>query len=330
MDFIQAFFDLARNLVVVYFFILIGIVWRFSPLYQEKFTPWFTTIAIWILFPIIILSSFSEIESFTSQSIIFVIFLTILIHIISYITIYLMSRNLAPSEIGARVLCSTFPNALLFPFPIIIAMIGSSALFTATIFVFVALVLRNTLGVYLGVYYGSKKVNTSSNPNDSFKIDVRKIIVDTFRFPPFIALILGFILYSIYGHTIISTLPNIEFIKNLSLYGSLLIIGFSFEKIEQLLPRNLFSKDILEVSIPRFVISPLFAGIILLLVNAPPLVSVPLFIQSMAPPAVSNILYGQFFHFDAAKISQLITSLTLLALLILPLELVIILLLFPF
>jgi len=330
MDFIQAIFDLIKNLSVVYFFIIIGIVWRFSPLYREKFTVWFTNIAIWIFFPIVILSSFSDIESFTGQSIIFVTCLAILVHLVSYFTIYLMSRNLDPSEIGARVLCSTFPNALLFPFPIIIAIIGSSALFTATLFVFIALVSRNTLGVYLGVYYGSKKMNSSSNVSDSFKLDVRKIILDTFKFPPFVALVLGFILYSIYGHTIISILPYIDIIKNLSLYGSLLIIGFSFEKFEQLLPQNLFSRDILEVSLPRFIISPLFAGSILLLVNAPPLVSVPLFIQSMAPPAVSNILYGQFFHFDTSKISQLITSLTLLALLILPLEFLIILILFPF
>ena len=330
MDIIQAIFDLLSNLAVVYFFIIIGIIWRFSPLYQERFTPWFTKIAIWILFPIIILSSFSEIESFTGQIIIFVTCLTILIHLISYFTIYLMSRNLDPSEIGSRVLCSTFPNALLFPFPIIIAILGSSALFTATIFVFVALVSRNTLGVYLGVYYGSKKTNTTSNPSEYFKLDVGKMILDTFKFPPFVALVLGFILYSIYGHTIISTLPNIGIIKTLSLYGSLLIIGFSFEKFEQLLPKNLFSRDILEVSLPRFIVSPLFAGIILLLVNAPPLVAVPLFIQSMAPPAVSNILYGQFFHFDTSKISQLITSLTLLALLILPLELLIVLTFFPF
>ena len=39
MDIIQAIFDLLSNLAVVYFFIIIGIIWRFSPLYQERFTP---------------------------------------------------------------------------------------------------------------------------------------------------------------------------------------------------------------------------------------------------------------------------------------------------
>ena len=50
---------------------------------------------------------------------------------------------------------------------------------------------------------------------------------------------------------------------------------------------------------------------------------IPLIIQSMSPPAVGNTAYAKYFELDEMLTSRLITILTLLALLFLPIEIVI-------
>ncbi|MHA1225904.1 MAG: AEC family transporter [Candidatus Hodarchaeales archaeon] len=305
---------------MVYFFILIGIVWRFSPLFRPEFGEWFTKVAIWVFFPISIISSFGEVESFSGEAVVFVVVFGLLIHFISFIAIYFMTKSVSPVLAGAEVLCGTFPNALLFPFPIILAIIEESALVYASIFVFIAMVIRNTFGVYLGVYYGPNNLEEGHDGKKQL-INWKKVFLDTLKFPPFLALIIGFFLHNLYGPEAINSFPSIDVIKAIALYGSLLLIGFSFQNVDQLKPRNIFGKDILKVSVTRFIVAPIAGLVILLVMSVPRLMAVPLFLQAMAPPAVSNILYGHFFKLDVAKISQFITSLTLIALIILPFEL---------
>ena len=312
MAFIEGFIELFSRLLVVYIMIGIGIIWRFSKFFKPKYGEWITKITIWFFFPINIISSFAEIESFGGQMIIIVTVIAVIVHIGSFLSIHLISRNKPPEEVGARVLCSTFPNSLLFPFPIIIAVLGSSALFYASIFVFVAMILRNSLGVLLGIWYNPESLNTTKNNEKSPVMDVKKIMINLLKFPPFLAVIAGFILHSLIGPESIGNIPGLEIIKPISLYGALILVGISFRELNQLHPRNLFSKEVFRVSFVRFLIAPLviLLFLVLLQVRESP-VAITLLIQGMAPPAVINIMYGKFFNLREDEISLLITSLTI-------------------
>jgi len=235
-------------------------------------------------------------------------------------------------EKGAMVMCGTFPNTLLFPFPIILAILGTSAIFYAAIYVFTTMVLRNTFGVMIGIWLKVDETNHNTNIQDKGEIaqlNIKKLLLDILKFPPFLATILGFVLHFLIGPQAMRAIPGMDMAKTIALYGSLLLVGLSFQNISQLHPRNFYSQITLRVSTTRFLISPVFVLIVLLLLEAPSIIAIPVLIQSMAPPAVSNIVYGKFFNLSESDMGQLITTLTLLALIILPLELIIILFLFP-
>ncbi|MFX0126167.1 MAG: AEC family transporter [Candidatus Hodarchaeota archaeon] len=330
---IEGLLGLFSDLLIVYIMIAIGIIWRFSKYYKLKYGEWINTITIWFFFPVNIISSFASIESFAGEMIIIVTMIAIIVHIASFLSIHLISRNKPPEEVGARVLCSTFPNSLLFPFPIILAILGSSALVYASIFVFVAMILRNSLGVLLGILYTPENVNTLDNEHKSPFMDIKRISINLLKFPPLLAVIAGFVLHATVGPGVIDdffALPGLSIVKPISLYGALILVGVSFREIEQLHPKNLFSKEVFRVSSVRFLIAPLVILVFLVILQVnEPVVAITLIIQGMAPPAVINIMYGRFFHLKEDEISLLITSLTLLALVLLPFELLILLVLFP-
>ncbi|MFW9903968.1 MAG: AEC family transporter [Candidatus Thorarchaeota archaeon] len=330
---IEGLLGLFADLLIVYIMIIIGIIWRFSRFYKPEYGKWINTITIWFFFPVNIISSFASIESFAGEMIIIVTVIALIVHIASFLSIHLISRNKPSEEVGARVLCSTFPNSLLYPFPIILAILGSSALIYASIFVFIAMILRNSLGVLLGVMYAPKDVKTLENEQKSPFTDLKKISFNLLKFPPLLAVIIGFFLHAVVGPGAIGdffALPGLNIVKPISLYGALILVGVSFREIDQLHPKNLFSKEVLRVSSVRFLIAPLVVLVFLVVLQVrEPTVAITLIIQGMAPPAVINIMYGKFFHLKEDEISLLITSLTLLALVILPFELLILFVLFP-
>jgi predicted permease len=195
------------------------------------------------------------------------------------------------------------------------------------------MLLRNSLGVLLGVMYAPDDLNTLENEQKSPFTDLKKISFNLLKFPPLLAVIAGFFLHATVGPGSIDdffALPGLSIIKPISLYGALILVGVSFRDIEQLYPKNLFSKEVFRVSFVRFLVAPLVVLVFLVILQVrDPTVAITLIIQGMAPPAVINIMYGKFFHLKEEEISLLITSLTLLALVILPFELLILFVLFP-
>lgn len=329
MVLLEGFIELLSRLLIVYLTIALGIAWRFSRFFKKEYGERFTTITIWIFFPISIIASFAGIETFAGQIILTVAFIAFAVHIISYLAIYSVSRGRPPEEVGAKVLCSTFPNTLLFPFPIILAILGSSALFYASIFVFIAMALRNSFGVLLGIWYNPNNPDNNVGEEKVNFTEFKNLFFDLLKFPPFLALIVGLVLHSLVGAQAIGNIPGLEIIKSVSLYGALILVGISFQELDQLHPKNLLSKEILPVGFVRFLVAPIIAALLIILLQVPSVVAIVLMIQSMAPPAVSNIMYGKFFRLKEDEISLLITSLTLVALLLLPIELYVLLVLFP-
>jgi len=66
-------------------------------------------------------------------------------------------------------------------------------------------------------------------------------------------------------------------------------------------------------------------AIIISLMPLPLIAKIPLVIQSISPPAMSNIAYARYFHLQDKITSTYITLLSLVALLFLPIELAILL-----
>jgi predicted permease len=328
-DLLSGFIDLLSSLFWVYFFILLGILWRFSQFYKKKYADWFTKFTIWVFFPISIISSFAKVETFAGIIIIQITVIAVVVHIGGYLVIRFFTKDeRSLSDAGALAFTATYPNALLFPFPIILAILGEDALVYAAIFVFLAMVIRNTFGIFMGSWYTSTAQGSEGEaPRVKFKLTT--LIKSMFKFPPFLAVIAGFILHSLIGPEAIGNFPGIDIVKPIALYGSLLLVGVSFRDLSDLHPQNLFSMSTYRVTVTRFLIAPILALIPIFLFQLESLVAIPLLIQSMAPPAVSNIIYGTFFDLNESLMSSIITIVTLIALIVLPFELFILLILFP-
>jgi predicted permease len=239
------------------------------------------------------------------------------------------TREEKPGENGALILCATFPNALLFPFPIILSVVGDVGIYYAAIFVFIAMTLRNTFGVVLGIIYDPLKNREEIEKENKNMEIIKRNIINMLKFPPFLALIIGILIYLSSGPETINNIPGFDVFKTISLYGSLLLIGISFKELSQLHPKNLLSADVGKVSISRFLVAPITTLIFLIPFSTVSYIALPLLIQSMAPSAISNVLYAKYFNLDESKISLIVTFLTLLALVILPFELFVLLILFP-
>ncbi|MFX1512181.1 MAG: AEC family transporter [Promethearchaeota archaeon] len=329
MAILEAITELAPKLVFIYLAILLGVIWRFSKFYRPDYGKFFTKLVIWIFFPINILASVLESESIDIQIFLGIGLLTVLIHILSYVAITFVSKGVHKNQqldedqsVGAQALVASFPNALLYPFPVILATVGNKGLQFAAIFVFFALILRNSFGVYIGVRHSSRTDESSPNLN------IRKIILEVTKFPPFVAMIVGIVILYFFGTQELNS-PFIQILKDISIWGSLILVGLSFQDLTQLKPVNLFSRRTLEVTCIRFGFAPIIGLLFVTLWHFSPLVSFVLLIQCMSPPAVANIIYGKFFGLPEDEISIYISSVTFLALLILPLELFILQLLFP-
>ena len=328
-DLISGFVELLSNLFLVYFFILLGILWRFSPFYKKKYADWFTKFTIWIFFPISIISSFAKVETFAGVIIIQIAVIAGVVHFGGYLMIRFFTKDEpSSSDAGALAFTATYPNALLYPFPIILAILGEDAIFYAAIFVFLAMVIRNTFGIFMGSWY-TPTGQGSEDEAPVVKFKLTALIRSMFKFPPFLAVIAGFILHSLIGPEAIGNFPGLDIAKPIALYGSLLLVGVSFRDLSDLNPQNLFSRSTYRVSVTRFLVAPILALIPIILFQLESLVALPLLIQSMAPPAVSNIIYGTFFDLNESLMSTIITIVTLIALIVLPVELFILLTLFP-
>jgi predicted permease len=328
-DLLSGFIDLLSSLFWVYFFILLGILWRFSPFYKKKYADWFTKFTIWIFFPISIISSFAKVETFAGIIILQITVIAVVVHLGGYLVIRFLTKSESSSaDAGALAFTATYPNALLFPFPIILAILGEDALVYAAIFVFLAMVIRNTFGIFMGSWY-TPTTQGSEEEAPVVKFKLTTLIKSMFKFPPFLAVIAGFILHTLVGPEAIGNIPGLDIVKPIALYGSLLLVGVSFRDLSDLHPQNLFSMSTYRVTVTRFLVAPILALIPIILFQLEFLVAIPLLIQSMAPPAVSNIIYGTFFDLNESLMSSIITIVTLVALIVLPVELFILLTLFP-
>jgi len=224
-------------------------------------------------------------------------------------------EEISMAQKGAELTSSGFMNALFFPFPIIIGILPdhlqAEGLLAASLFLLAQTILRNSLGVYLGIHYG-----TNSNPGS--KKSVIKILRGLVLFPPTIGMIVGLILRFTIGFVDTSTNVTADIFRDVTMVLMLIIVGLSFR-----FPKK---EEWKEKVLVRGVISRFGGGLLsvitIFLIPIPLVAKIPLIIQTMAPPAVANSAYAKFFKLDELLTSRFIAILTIIALIFLPVEIV--------
>ncbi len=209
----------------------------------------------------------------------------------------------------AEIATAAFSNAVNFPIPIIYA-IAPEGLGVAAIFIAVSIIMRNTVGFWISGY----KMNLDS---------LKKIAL----FPPIWGVILGIVLNFYGAETVFAKFADTSFgnlLFDIGIFMTLMTVGFGLSNFK------IGHKDsLMRVGLTRFVISFGIGLVVAIILGLPKYVAIPVIIQMGAPPAVYNGLYAEKFNMNTELTSDVIIVLTTIALIVLPLELVGLLILFP-
>lgn len=302
MSNVSIILEILQNTSKIYFGVLLGWIFIKSPL--SKYRKEFITITINFFTPILMFISLIRISNFEGNEWIFPIIAALLVTIIGISIPKLIARMTGQEQPEPAELCtSSFSNALNFPFPIIFALapigLGAAGMFLAT-----AIIMRNTVGLYLS----GININKSA-------------IIEIIKFPPIWGIVLGLPARIFIQSKMLPVveLPVIDVIFQLGIFATLMTIGFSIKK-----PNMNYVKSYFRVSIARYVVSLIFAIGLILSFQLNYYISIPLLVQMIAPPAVYNGLYAERFNLDTELTTQIIIFLTLIALVLLPFELFII------
>ncbi|MHA2251163.1 MAG: AEC family transporter, partial [Candidatus Kariarchaeaceae archaeon] len=201
----------------------------------------------------------------------------------------------------AEICTASFSNGLNFPFPIIYAL-SPDSLGIAGIFQAIAIIMRNTVGLWVS----GVKIN-------------RKAIQDTLLFPPMWGIIIGITFQIVIDENTKQNITDsglINIIFQIAIYATLMTLGFGLAN-----PNLDFKHPLYRVGVTRFVVSSIVAVFIVYTFSLPKLIAIPIIVQMAAPPAVYNGLYAEKFGLNTELTSQVIVGLTFIALVVLPIEL---------
>jgi len=275
---------------------------------EERLSNILTFIGINILTPILLIIVMLGISNFGELKWWYIAIFAFLASVVSYFVDWLLLRraNCSPAEKGAELSAVAFMNSLFYPFPIIIGLVGTSGLLAASIFLIVNIVLRNTFGVIVGLHYGSHQHQSNL-----------KIIKGVLLFPPTIPMVGGLIIRFAAGRPLLNN-DNVALgvFRDFSMILMLSIVGLKFNFPTRNEWKNV---PIMRTVASRFG-SAAIVTIPIFFLSLPHSALVALFIQSLSPPAVNNTAYANYFNLDGQLTSRLIAVLTLIALLILPIE----------
>jgi predicted permease len=196
-------------------------------------------------------------------------------------------------------------------------MIGLAGWVPATIFAMGSLITLVTVGGAVALIYGRTYDN---QPN------YRESLVKLLKFPFFIALIVSIVLRVTLGYIDTNQYPPIIVWKYLGIGVGLVLIGIDCRALTRI---TLLESSMNRTGIVRFIISPIFAIVVCLLFRFPRLIAIPLIVQAWGPPAIMTILYSDFYGLDTQTTSRNVAVLTFMALLLLPLQIIIIFWLYP-
>lgn len=297
MEFLDIIIDILGRTGNIYLGVFFGFIFIRSPL--KKYRKEFIYVTINIFTPFLVFVSFVIIDF--ADNWFLPMIAALLVTLIGVYTPKIIAKlfNQTP-PVPAELNTAAFSNGLNFPFPIIFAF-APGGLGYAGMFLAVAIIMRNTVGFVIS----GTKIN---------KQVLRQILL----FPPVVAIFVGLLSrVTILEQTrAIVNLPFWQLIFEIGIFMTLMTVGFSIKK-----PNIEYKIPIFRVSMSRFVVSLIVVLILILIFNPTSDIAIPLIVQMVAPPAVYNGLYAERFGLDTELTSQIILTLTIIALLILPFEL---------
>ncbi|MHA1369353.1 MAG: AEC family transporter [Promethearchaeota archaeon] len=221
---------------------------------------------------------------------------------------------------GAYLLIAGWPNATVFPLPIVIAFFGEQFLPIIFIFSSSALIMRGTIGTYLSIRFGG---DGSTDKHLSFK----KTIIKLFTFPPTISIIVAMVLISLKITFPESIIVPLNIVKTpLSKIGGWfggIIIGFIVSGLQK---NNLkeYSRDIPVAMLIRFLLPFIFFSLFSIVIHFSEhdvIIKSILLLEVMGPPAILNVAFAVNFKLDEKFVATMLVTLTLMMLGIAPLVL---------
>jgi len=309
--------DLGSEIVVIYMGILIGYLFGKSRYYSESLSHRLSQLGVYIIFPpIIILNTLSVGEGQISEML-GVLGFSMVLHLFLLGISILTLKNRTPLEKGSSILTATFPNAIGYSFPIIAALLGVIGWVPATMFAMGARLIISTAGGAVALNYSTKSDKT---PN--FFENLWRLL----KFPLFLSGFIGLFLRGTMGSVETTQYLPVIVWQYIGVSLGLILIGLDCKTLTASI---ILQGSLNRSSIIRFVVSPLITIISCLLLRFPRLIAVPLIIQSWGPPAIMTILYSEFFGLDTRITSRNVTLFTFVALLLLPIEIFVILWLYP-
>lgn len=307
--------EILLNVVKLYLFIFIGfIVGKLLSSRKDKINSIITSLLINVMTPIVIFltlttSDYSigfifvfQIVSLEALGILFAIITTYF---------YLRKKKVDNKKIGAYLFINGFPNILIYGIPVVLGFFNSKLIIIPVLLASASLVTRGTLGMYMGEKLGG-------NVTLSLKQTLKKLIT----FPPLLGIVAGGVVLGFH-----LTMPVMVFtsIKNViePIYSGTggIIIGIILTKMVRSDIKRYIS-DIKIVILWRFVIMFGFFMIFVFILRFQTdqtSIRTILLIAVIGPPAVINVAFTQYFNLDEKFAAISVATVTLLALILLPL-----------
>lgn len=319
--------DLFVNLSIFYFLIFLGIViGRLFKKHNEKIRTAITFILIYILCPLLVFFAFfvSNITFGFGDIFNIILYRLILLFISQFVLYFIFLRKRGVDQNprkGTMLSMVGFPNAGIFPIPIILAFFGSEFIPIVILFSITALTMRGTWLTWLCIRFGKKR-------NDGILKSIKQIL----SFPPTLAIILCVILLSFgaeFDQTVLTIADDV--VSNItSIIGNFLIgimlVNLNFKQIHE------FKKDFSIVVFMRVIFSSLLFFLIAIFLTFPLEIKSQtltiLLIMFVCPPAILSITFAEYFELDKEFTAFTLFTMTIMAIFYVPIYLLIGLILF--
>ncbi|MHA1282140.1 MAG: hypothetical protein ACTSQP_06480 [Promethearchaeota archaeon] len=313
--------DLLLKILYFYFLIFLGtILGKIFIKYNSFIRKALTFILLYILTPPLIIFAFilPNITLTIEIIIIIIIFEIILVFSTQSVAYIFFLKNKSKTEnkrIGAILMLVSFPNAVLFPLPLVLYLFGTNYIIILVIFSITATILRIFWLTPLNMHFGKKE-----------PLGFKKGLKEFFAFPPTLALIISIILIMINIKADNDFLINLnDFLAILTTICGALLIGVLLADLKFKDIRG-YKKDFFLVLGIRVIFSFLLFFALILLFPFPKFIqtqaSVILLLIFVDPPAVSNTIYANYFELDDNFAAFCVIAITLLAIFYIPLILI--------
>lgn len=214
-------------------------------------------------------------------------------------------------KLGSYLYLNAFPNAMLYPLPIVLAAFPDALVVVLVLFSAAALVVRGTLGTYVGEKLGG---DVESRP--------LRTLAKLFTFPPFLGILVAVVFLAFQVPVPTDAFLAIKPVFNeISTGLGATIIGIILSTLTHA-DLAAYKRDVGTVALFRFGFASLFYLSVTYFLRFDAFqaeIRTILFLVVIGPPAIFNVVFSVHFGLEEKFAAVTVASLTLVALGLLPL-----------